>query len=73
MSEKVIKQLVVAIINQAVKDWEKADKQLTTNPTYRPAVQTKGEISEFFQGDWFAFLCEIHADYASRKLQEIYV
>ncbi len=73
MSDNNMKQLVVAIINQAVKDWEKADKQLTTNPTYRQALRTKQEISEFFQGDWYFFLCDLNPDFVHQNLQEQYV
>lgn len=73
MTENTMKLLVAAIIDRAIKDWKKADTQLSENPAYRPALRTKREINEFFQGDWFEFLCDINPDYENLKLQEMCV
>ncbi len=70
MTEKIMRHLATAIVERAVTDWRKAVSQLADNPEYRYALETKREIEEFFDTDWFDFLCEINPEFTTIELQE---
>ena len=70
MTEKIMRHLATAIVERAVTDWRKAVSQLVDNPEYRYALKTKREVEEFFEHEWFAFLCEINPEFTTIELQE---
>lgn len=65
--------LAAAIIERAIEDWRKSITLLNENPEYQNAKETKDEIEEFFESQWFEFLCDIHPDLTKVHLQEMRV
>jgi hypothetical protein len=65
MTQQSTQKFVMAIAKRAHRDWHKAVSQLTYNPDYQPARETKQEIEEFFCGEWFQFLCELEPELVS--------
>ena len=71
MKESTMQLLAAAIVERAIDDWHKAITLLAGNPDYLYAIETKQEIEEFFESQWFEFLCDIHPDLTKVHLQEI--
>lgn len=47
------KDLAIAIIHMAVKDWKKASSACTRSPNNVEAKRKKLEIEEFFNSEWY--------------------
>lgn len=72
--------LVAAIIRQAILDYQYAESVIQNNRIvdraydYRIAImpdQTKREVIRFFEGDWYATICDIDPKYILKKLGAI--
>jgi len=67
-------ELVVAIITQAVKDYETVFFGLYSelDPLTRMKLyQQKAEIETFFHSDWFEAICDLDGPYLLRRSREI--
>lgn len=73
MKESTMQLLAAAIVERAIDDWHKAGALLVGNPDYHYAIEIKQEIEEFFESQWFEFLCDIHPDLTKVHLQEMRV
>lgn len=73
MKDTSMRLLAAAIIERAIEDWRKSITLLNENPEYHYAIETKQEIEEFFESQWFEFLCDIHPDLTKVHLQEMRV
>ena len=57
-SEECWKNLAIAVIDLAVDDRKKANKQLRTEPDDSDALETVNETDRFFRSRWFEELLE---------------
>ena len=71
MSESMMRLLASAIFNRAVEDYRKALSLLQKNPEYTRAIEMRDEIEEFFDDEWFDFLCGINPEILRIYTQEV--
>jgi hypothetical protein len=67
MSRTGLSMLEMAIIYQAVKDFDKSCKQLARKPKDKEAIRMMKEVKQFFNSEWFECLSQFddgrHLDY----------
>lgn len=63
-------ELANAIVLLAAEDYRKALKDLTRNPEYKTALNTKAEYEQFFQSEWFRLLTPLDGPMIMKRLQE---
>jgi hypothetical protein len=54
------KCLATAIAIQAVRDYRKAQEQLSIDPRSEFAIHTCDEVGRFFKGQWYRTLCDVN-------------
>ena len=62
--------LANAIVEQAVRDYRAALKDLKENPHNRMAKAEKDSILRFFRSQWYACLTEVDAEYLIKRLDK---
>ena len=63
-------RLAHAIVVLAAEDYRKALRDLSRNPDYKPALNTKAECEQFFQSEWFRLLTPLDGPMIMKRLQE---
>ncbi len=51
--------LIAGIIEQAVRDWRKAERMLGKVPDDKKSLEMKMECEEFFRSEWYSELREM--------------
>lgn len=62
--------LANAIIEQAVRDYERVYRRLRKNPESRKAKEDLHELESFFYSEWYEVLTDLDATYLLRKIRE---
>ena len=65
------KNLIAAIILQALKDLRWAVSCMKKNPADYWSLRTVKEIETFFRSDWFALLCSFDGEWIFNKAMEM--
>lgn len=64
------RMVAAAIARVALNDYNTAMRQLSTNPDYDKALDTKADVERFFESNWFDLLCELSPDLTKMHLGE---
>jgi hypothetical protein len=67
---KRYRELINAVILQAVKDYRLSLRILKQQPDSRPAATMKADVEEFFHSDWFGMMTKIDPDYLIDRLRK---
>ena len=67
---KRYRELINAVILQAVKDYRLSLRILKQQPDSRPAAAMKTDVEEFFHSDWFGMMTKIDPDYLIDRLRK---
>jgi hypothetical protein len=62
--------LANAIVEQAVRDYRAALKDLKENPHNREAQAEKDSILRFFRSQWYTCLTQVDAEYLIKRLDK---
>ena len=62
--------LANAIIEQAVRDYERVYRRLRKNPESQKAKEDLRELESFFYSEWYEVLTDLDASYLLRKIRE---
>lgn len=62
--------LAIAIVKQAVKDYQDALQKLARNKNNTTAKRMKEEVERFFNSDWYSVLTDLDGAFLMRKIQE---
>ncbi len=67
---KRYRELINAVILQAVKDYRLSLRILKQQPDSRPAAAMKADVEEFLHSDWFGMMTKIDPDYLIDRLRK---